>query len=103
MEHTIQFALKSFQFGSPHPEDCCRLRVFFLQKNEPKAALYWFQFTTIIPEVDDGGIIHQACSTWIPHLQQCICHSRLGDMNKAYKHIVIAPSFYPNHKLILKK
>jgi glycosyltransferase involved in cell wall biosynthesis len=102
INHAIQFVLKSFQLGSPRPEDCCRLGFFFLQKGEPKVALYWFQFATILPNTDYGGIIHHACSTWIPHLQLSGCYSRLGEMNKAYKHIEIAQSFCPNHKVIVK-
>lgn len=101
-KQAIQFALKSFQFGIPRPEDCCRLGFFFLQNGEPRAALYWYQFATVLPEVDYGGIILHACSTWIPHLQLCICYSQLGDITKAYEHIVIAQTFCPNHKLIVK-
>lgn len=102
IENAIRYALKSFQFGPPRPEDCCRIGFFFLQTGDLKAALHWFRFATILPEVDNGGIIHHGCSTWIPHLQLCICYSRLKEINEAYKHIVFAHSFCPNHELIIK-
>jgi len=98
----IHYSIKSIQLGSPRPEDGCRLGFFFLQKGAPEAAISCFKLATLVPEVDYGGVIHHACSTWIPHLQLCICYSRQGEINKAYEHIMIAHSFCPNHALIAK-
>lgn len=101
-EHGIQYALKSFGFGPPRSENCCRLGFLFLQLEQPQTASYWFQFATLLPEIDTGGVINHACSTWIPHLQLSVCSSQLGNYKKAYTHIEIARSFCPRHELILK-
>lgn len=102
VDNAIHYILKTFQCGSPCSEDCCRLGFLFLQKDEPRTALHWFQYATILPEIDDGSIINHGCSTWIPHLQLCVCHSMLGNSHKAYQHIVIAHKFNPTNKLILE-
>lgn len=102
IEHAIQFALKTFEFGPPHPEDCCRLGFFYMKKDDLKAAIDWFKFATILPEPNHGGIIFHASSKWIPHLQLCICYTKLGETNKALTHIKMAESFCPNHPLIKK-
>ena len=102
MDQAIQYALKPFQLGPPRPESCCRLGFFFLQQDMLESALHWFLFAAQVPELDTGGIMNHACSTWIPHLQLCVCYSKLGDYSKAYSHIVIAHSICPNHELILK-
>lgn len=102
IDHAVEYALKTFQCGFPRSEDCCRLGFLFLQKDDPKTALHWFQYATILPEVDDGGIIYHGCSTWIPHLQLCFCHSMLGNSKKAYQHIVIAHKFNPTNSLIIE-
>ncbi|WP_177177402.1 glycosyltransferase [Bacillus sp. MUM 116] len=102
MDYAINHALHALKFGPPRAESCCQLGFFFLKINRPENAVHWFQFATQLPPIDNGGITNHACSTWIPHLQLCICYAQLGDYQKAFDHIEIAGTFCPKHELILK-
>jgi hypothetical protein len=40
-------------------------------------------------------------STWLPHLQLCVCYDRIGDIENSYKHNEIARKYQPNNPHVL--
>ncbi|GAB6992234.1 glycosyltransferase family 2 protein [Paenibacillus pini] len=98
----MQFTLKSFEYASPRPEFCCRLGFHFLEKNDPRTSLYWYlQAVQMAPPADHWAIRNNSCSTWLPHLQLCVCYDRLGEHELAYQHNELARKYRPEDKAIL--
>ncbi|WP_028552050.1 glycosyltransferase [Paenibacillus sp. UNC451MF] len=101
-EMEIQSVVRSFQFDSPRAEFCCRLGYYFLNRNKYDPAIYWYTLATELKRPDDNwGFSNPTCSTWLPHLQLCVCYDRIGKYELAYEHNEIARSYRPNDSSIL--
>jgi glycosyltransferase involved in cell wall biosynthesis len=101
-EKELQSMLRSFQFDSPRPEFCCRLGFYFLEKNEVRAAVFWYKLAVQleVPK-DHWGFVNPTFSTWLPHLQLCICYDRLGEYELAYYHNEAARQYRPTDSNVL--
>jgi glycosyltransferase involved in cell wall biosynthesis len=102
VDEAIIWALKSFQYDTPRAEQCCRLGYYFLTQDRIREAAYWYT-VAVEAELPEGhtAITLSQCSTWLPHLQLCVCYDRLGDYESAYKHNEIALAFCPTDERML--
>lgn len=101
-EKAIMYCFKSFQYDTPRAENCCRLGYYFLLKNNIDLSIYWYELCTTLKRPENSwGFINEACWTWLPHLQLCVCYYKLGDYDKAIKHNEIAESINHNNEAIL--
>lgn len=99
----IQYTLKSFEYGTPRPEFCCRLGYQLLEKNDLNAAVFWYQQAAeFIPPDRNWGTQNTAYSTWLPHLQLCVCYDRLGRHEDAYRHNELARTYRPKDASVLR-
>ncbi|MDR1116938.1 MAG: glycosyltransferase family 2 protein [Oscillospiraceae bacterium] len=75
---------RSFEFDVPRAETACDIAKFFLDRNELKAAEYWYK-TALCCEKnpESGAFISEDCYGFIPYIQLCVCYSRLGNDEKA--------------------
>ena len=86
-QKALESALRSLQYDSPRAEFCCRIGYHFLQKNQIKNAIFWYGTATKLEQITDHwGFRNLACSTWLPHLQLCVCYDRIGNYELAYEH-----------------
>lgn len=99
----ISAVLRTLSFAAPRPETCCRLGFHFLSKNELHAAAFWYE-TAARADVDPNSLAmsNLACSTWLPHLQLCVCYDRLGQQQLAYEHNEKARAYRPGDPRILQ-
>lgn len=101
-EQALQSIYRSFSFDRPRPEFCCRLGYYFLQQDKIQIAIFWYELSTqTSPDEKSKGFVNESCSTWLPHIQLCVCHDRLGDYQNAYRHNEIARAYRPEDKNIL--
>ncbi len=101
-EKEIEFALKSFEYDTPRAEFCCRLGYHFLQEKKHHTAIFWYKLATQLEKPDQSwGLLNEACWTWLPHLQLCVCYDLLGQHEAAWEHNEIARSYQPNKSQIL--
>ena len=101
-EKYLEYIYKSFDYDAPRAEFCCRLGYYYLQANELKQATFWYKTATGLEQpADCWGMINNACWTWLPHLQLCVCYDRLGKHELACKHNEMAAAFVPDHASIL--
>ncbi len=101
-EKHLEYLYKSFTYDTPRAECCCRLGFYHLQENQLKQAVFWYKTATEVEKpMDCWGMIHNACWTWLPHLQLCVCYDRLGNYELAYKHNEMAAVFAPDNAGIL--
>ncbi|OIJ18520.1 glycosyl transferase [Anaerobacillus alkalidiazotrophicus] len=93
---------KSFEYDSPRPEICCRLGNLLKKDRNYKAAKFWYELATKYERPKDNwGFFNEAYTTWIPHLNLCVCYYYLGNYEKAYEHNEIAREYRPQDKSIL--
>lgn len=97
-----EYALRSFSYDIPRAESCCRLGYGFMQESEWRKAVFWYKLASELKKPEGAwGFFHEPCWTWLPHLQLCVCHDRLGEYEAAYAHNEIARKYRPNDELIL--
>ena len=100
-EREINSLLRSLLFDSPRAETCCRLGYFFMEKSQYPSAVYWYEQAIQSARRKSWGLVNHACSTWLPHLQLCVCYDRLGEYDKAYFHNEAARRYRPKDERIL--
>ncbi|GGG87267.1 tetratricopeptide repeat-containing glycosyltransferase family 2 protein [Paenibacillus radicis (ex Gao et al. 2016)] len=98
----VDSLLRSFYYDHPRPEFCCRLGFYFLQQNEPKTAAYWYRLAAEADKPEqDWGFASMTCTTWLPHLQLCVCYDRLGKYDEANHHNELAARYRPEDPRII--
>jgi GT2 family glycosyltransferase len=96
------FAFKSFEYGPPRAEFCCRIGYQFFKHEDYQTSVFWYRLATQLEKPKDHwGFINEACWTWIPHIQLCVCYWRLGDYEKSYHHNEMARRFNPDDPNVL--
>ncbi len=100
-EQEVAWILRSLLFDRPRAQQCCRLGYYFLEKGQYKAASYWYETAIASRNEYSWGIANHACSTWLPHLQLCVCYDRLGEYERAYEHNEKAREYRPDDEKIL--
>ncbi|REB05493.1 glycosyltransferase family 2 protein [Sporosarcina sp. BI001-red] len=99
----LESNLRSFQYDHPRPEFCCRLGFYFLKKKELHAAIFWYTLATEITLSSQNlGLQSPQFSTWLPHLQLCVCFDQLGQHKIAYEHNEKARQYRPDDSRILQ-
>lgn len=102
VEDGRKYAFRSFEYDTPRAEACCKIGFSFLHEKKYKQAAFWYEQATKLEKPKDSwGFFNDACWTWLPHLQLCVCYDRLGDHKLAYEHNEIAAKFRPNDSRIL--
>jgi len=90
----LEYILKSFEYATPRAEFCCRLGHYFLRAEQYDQGAFWYKLATQLEKpLDSWGPIIEACWTWLPHLQLCVCYDRLGKRELAYEHNEIARKY----------
>ncbi|MNR40384.1 Tetratricopeptide repeat protein [compost metagenome] len=98
----LQSIFRSFQYDRPRAEFCCRLGYYFMNRKQYDAAVFWYHLATELQvPTHNWGFSNPKFSTWLPHLQLCVCYDQLGQHAEAYKHNEIARSFRPKDRNIL--
>ncbi|NLK07503.1 MAG: glycosyltransferase [Firmicutes bacterium] len=101
-EKAVACVLRAFAFDTPRPEFCCRLGYHFLETGNYLAAVFWYTLATRAKPGDNFlAFTNQAAYTWLPHLQLCVCYSKLGAYRLAYLHNEAARHFRPEDPIML--
>ena len=102
-EKELNSIVRSFTYGNPRSEFCCRLGYKFLDKGDFLTAIIWYKLATQLEtKKDDLGFYNPVFSTWLPHLQLCVCYDRIGNHKLAYLHNEVALKYRPNDEILLK-
>ncbi|SPF45810.1 Glycosyl transferase [Candidatus Desulfosporosinus infrequens] len=98
----LEYILKSFEYATPRAEFCCRLGFYFLGAKQYEQGVFWYKLATQLERpVDSWGPVIEACWTWLPHLQLCVCYDRLGKHELAYEHNEFARNYRPEDSQVL--
>lgn len=75
---------RSFTFDVPRAEICCEIGRFFLNQEKYTLAAHWYEAALACPVNEkNGGFYLADCHGYIPFMQLCVCHDRLGSLEKA--------------------
>jgi glycosyltransferase involved in cell wall biosynthesis len=104
-DHYNEFhsSIRSFQFEPPRAEFCCRLGYHFLRQNDLLSSIFWYKLATQLESPKERwGVVNTACSTWLPHLQLCVCYDKMGEYELAYQQNEAARHYRPDDKRIIQ-
>ena len=93
---------RALAYGPPQAELCCDLGQFFLDREEYPAALFWYETALSRPREDRAGaFVVPDCYGYIPCMQLCVCHYRLGNRELARRYNQMAGTFKPDDPAFL--
>lgn len=96
MDMFIHYCLKTFQYDIPRADFCCKVAYYFLVNNQLDQAIFWYDLATKLPiDKSSLALVHESYSTWIPHIQLCVCYSRQGKFVEANEQNELAGKYVP--------
>lgn len=102
VQNKMKYTYLSFNYDIPRAEFCCRLGYHFLGLKRYTQAIFWYKLATDLQKPKDNlALLNNACWTWLPHLQLCVCYSNIGEVDLAIKHNKIAESYVPNNPCVI--
>ncbi|MDF2924143.1 MAG: beta 1,4 glucosyltransferase [Paenibacillaceae bacterium] len=97
-EKQIESVARTLTYDKPRAEFCCIMGGYFLGKAQYDPAIFWFKAAVDCGRDKGGmGLVNSAHSTWLPHLQLCLCYDRMGQFELANEHNELALGHYPKH------
>lgn len=76
--------LRSLEFDVPRAEVCCEIGKHFFDRQCYSRAVYWYEQAMACQRNDESGaFVCSDCYEFVPCLQLCVCHSRLGNQQLA--------------------
>lgn len=90
--------LRSLEYDIPRPEFACRIGERFVQKNQFRQAIFWYE-TALRDEhaVTGDWLVHgYPYKTWLPHKQLGLCYFQIGDYQRSLQHTRLAQNYLPD-------
>ncbi|MGL4819289.1 MAG: tetratricopeptide repeat-containing glycosyltransferase family 2 protein [Bacilli bacterium] len=94
---------RTFQYGKPRAEACCKLALLYLERNDLETARFWYDLATRVGEPPKVISVYHDPTMWshLPHIQLTLIYDRLGDRAQAIKHHNIAKKLAPTNSAVL--
>lgn len=98
----LKTLLRSFEYDTPRAEICCGLGYYYIEKEDYKRAIFWFDLAAKLEKQEDtwGFKLHD-CWGYLPNIQLCICHDKLGNIEQAIEYNNRAEEFKPGDPFVL--
>lgn len=97
----ISALFKSFEYDVPRAEICCDIGNYFFKLNKYNQAIFWYEAALKIEKSKNTlGFIKNDCYDYIPYMQLCVCHYRLGNINKSIEYNQMAKEIKPYDKAV---
>lgn len=96
-QQALDALLWSLRYDCPRAEVCCDIGKHFLERGRLKEAIFWYETASKCQRDDfSGAFVLPDCYGYIPYLQLCLCHYRLGDDEKASYYNELAGKIKPD-------
>ena len=83
-KQALQALFHSFAFDIPRAEVCCEIGHSFFHEEKYLLATFWYERALRCKRNDkSGGFVSPDCYDYIPYMQLCVCHDRLGNATLA--------------------
>ncbi len=73
---------RSFSYGRPRAEACCEIGRLYMMQERWEDAVFWYEMAIAAP-LCTQGFFRPDCHDYIPYMQICVCHDRLGNVRLA--------------------
>ena len=94
--------LRTFTYDRPRAEVCCDIGLWFFQREQYRQAAYWYALALTCARDDRrGGFVSPDCYGYLPCIQLCVCHSRLGGLQRAEMFNELAALYKPDSPAVL--
>lgn len=90
----------SLKYAPPRAGTCCRIGETFFEREQYKDAAFWYALALKLGPPPETGFRYPDYEGYIPALQLCLCHYRLGDIPKAVEYNRLAGEFKPRDKSV---
>lgn len=90
--------LRSLEFDAPRPEFSCRFGERFVQKNQFRQAIFWYEAALNDPGIatSEWAVHNHAYRTWLPHKQLGLCYFQVGEYQRSLDHNRLARQYLPD-------
>lgn len=96
-EQAFAALTRALRYAPPRAELCCDLGAFFFDRADWRTAAFWYENALSAQRSDTGGgFANPDCSGYIPCLQLCVCHYRLGNISLAAEYNTRAGKLKPD-------
>lgn len=101
-EAALAALFRTFSYDRPRAEVCCELGRWFFERERYSQAAYWYALALTCPRDDRrGGFVAPDCYGYLPCIQLCVCHSRMGDQERAREFNELAGVCKPDDPAVL--
>lgn len=100
-DNMMEVLLTSLKYVRPTPEICSQIGQYHFTRESYSEAIFWYE--RALGTIDTPGmrLVHHDYLGYIPALQLCLCHFRLGDVSKSTEYNNLARRFKPQDESIL--
>ncbi len=93
----LKTLLRSFEYAAPRAEICCQVGYHFKDRAKYEEAVFWFDLATKLQKpINSWGFRREDYWGYIPCMELCVCHYRLGNLKAAIKYNNKAGTYKPN-------
>jgi len=101
-EHRLRTLLRSFEYDTPRAEICCQIGYHYFDEADYEKAIFWYKLAAQLEKpADTWGFIFHDCWDYLPNIQLCLCHARLGHIAEAIRYNKQAAKYKPNDPAVL--
>ena len=93
----------SVLFDAPRAEICCEIGNLYMRLEQYRNAIPWFELAlTTREDAKSGAFISEDSHGYLPCIQLCVCHDRLGEYEKAEEYNRLAGTYRPSSAAFLQ-
>ena len=93
----------SFYYDEPRAEVCCEIGELFMSLSRYETAVFWYELALKLPEKNhEGAFVSEDARGYLPCIQLCVCHDRLGNREKAIEYNLAAGRYRPRSEAYRK-
>ncbi len=102
-EEALKFLYKGLWYRAPGGELCCDLGKHFADRQMWEQAVFWYEAALHARKKEEnGGFVQEECYGYVPYVQLCLCHSHMGNAEKAYECHKMSGKYKPYGREFLK-
>ncbi|MCR4647322.1 MAG: glycosyltransferase family 2 protein [Oscillospiraceae bacterium] len=82
-ENALTALFRSFLYDRPRAEVCCEIGRLYMAEERYAEAVFWYEAAAAAPP-EREGFSRPDCHDYVPYMQLCVCHDRMGNLRTAW-------------------
>lgn len=97
IQKALEVLIYTLSFSEPRADICCEIGEVLMMQKEFKKAVFWFELALRLPNYDcSGGFVNSDCFGYLPCIELCVCHDKIGNRALAQQYNLMAGTYRPN-------